>query len=105
MVISKRNWPTRPESSSWGEFGADENRGRLNLLTPEKVRRGPAFALSLPLDLGGNRLKANRLRPAIRPNLPQGHVNFNGSVGALNDTPAVLKLQYSTPRHSLAHAC
>jgi len=59
--ISKRNWPTRPESSNWGDFGADENRGRLNLLTPETVRRAPAFALSLPLDLGGNGLKTNRM--------------------------------------------
>ena len=89
-----------------GAISADENRGRLNLLAPEKVRRGPALALSPPLDLGGNRLKANRLPPAIRPNLPQGHVHFNRSVGALNDTtPAVLDLQYSTPRDSLAHAC
>ena len=61
-MASSPRWKRRPEGSTWGDFGADDQLGRLNLLTPEKVRQGVAevregrvFCLSLPLDLpGGN---------------------------------------------------
>ena len=53
-------WTRRPEGSTWGDFGEDDQLGRLNLLTPEKVRQGVAevqeglnFCLSLPLNLPG----------------------------------------------------
>ena len=32
-------WKHRPEGSTWGDFGADDQLGRLNLLTPERVKR------------------------------------------------------------------
>ncbi len=35
-------WRRRPEGSTWGDFGPDDELGRLNLLTPEKVRQGAA---------------------------------------------------------------
>ncbi len=35
-------WTRRPEGSTWGDFGPDDERGRLNLLTPEKVLQGVA---------------------------------------------------------------
>lgn len=35
-------WKKRPEGSTWGDFGDDDQLGRLNLLTPENVRRGVA---------------------------------------------------------------
>lgn len=31
-------WTHRPEGSNWGDFGPDDQIGRLNLLTPERVR-------------------------------------------------------------------
>ncbi len=31
-------WKNRPEGSNWGEFGPDDQLGRLNYLTPEKTR-------------------------------------------------------------------
>ena len=50
-------WKKRPPGSNWGDFGADDQAGRLNLITPEKVLQGIAevhvglsFNLSLPLD-------------------------------------------------------
>jgi hypothetical protein len=50
-------WTNRPPGSNWGEFGDHDQIGRLNLLTPEKVRlaaaevrEGRVFCLSLPLD-------------------------------------------------------
>ena len=55
-------WKQRPPGSNWGDFGPDDQYGRMNLLTPEKVKQGVAevkegltFNLSLPLDFpGGN---------------------------------------------------
>ena len=66
-------WQRRPEGSNWGEFGPDDQRGRLNLLTPEKVRQGLAearegiaFCLSLPLDIpGSNKLNPRRYPPQL----------------------------------------
>ena len=65
--------------------GADDQLGRLNLITPEKVRQGAAevregrtFCLSLPLDLpGGNVLNPRRYPPAVRPTLRNGKPNLN----------------------------
>ena len=53
-------WKNRPEGSNWGDFGPDDQRGRMNLLTPahrlagvREVTEGIAFTLSLPLDYPG----------------------------------------------------
>ena len=49
-------WLKRPEGSNWGEFGVDDQIGRMNLVTPEirrsalaEAREGLAFLLGLPL--------------------------------------------------------
>ena len=113
-------WVSKPEGSTWGDFGSDDVLGRLNLLTPDKVREGFAevrdyrtFSLSLPLTLpGGTVLNPNRLPPVHRPNLRNGLVNANcqvsqvheGATDVLNDDLVVLHNQYSTQWDSLAHA-
>lgn len=50
-------WSRKPEGSNRGDFGPDDQLGRLNLITPvrrraaaQEVREGIAFCLSLPLD-------------------------------------------------------
>ena len=43
-AVTKR-WRRRPDGSNWGDFGDDDQRGRLNPLTPEKVREGLLGAL------------------------------------------------------------
>jgi hypothetical protein len=55
-----RRWVNRPPGSNWGDFGENDQIGRLNLLTPHKVRQaiaevqvGRVFCLSLPLDYPG----------------------------------------------------
>ena len=60
-------WTNRPAGSTWGDYGADDERGRLNLLTPEKVLQGIAevkvgktFCLSLPLDYPGGAILSRR---------------------------------------------
>ncbi|HEX9419045.1 MAG TPA: cyclase family protein, partial [Methylomirabilota bacterium] len=32
-------WTRRPDGSTWGDFGPDDQIGRLNLITPEKVKQ------------------------------------------------------------------
>ena len=83
MTASPR-WKRRPEGSTWGDWGPDDQLGRLNLLTPERVKRavaevqaGLAFCLSLPLDYpGGNVLNPRRFPPVLRPTVRGGRPNF-----------------------------
>jgi kynurenine formamidase len=112
-------WKRRPPGSTWGDWGPDDQLGRLNLLTPEKVRQGVAevteglsFCLSLPLDYpGGSKLNPRRKPPELRPTVRGGLPNFNYPVGRedpkftdiISDDVVLLTLQYSTQWDSLAH--
>ena len=100
-------WKHRPPGSNWGDFGADDQLGRLNLITREKLREGLAeaiegiaFCLSLPLDYpGGNALNPRRSPPLLRPTVREGRPNFivpleeNGSTDVINDDRAIIYLQ------------
>lgn len=112
-------WKQRPPGANWGDFGPDDQCGRLNLLTPQKVREGIAevhqgltFCLSLPLDYpGGNLLNPRRHPPVLRPTVRNGRPNMNYRLftdnllqtDVLSDDLAVLHLQYSTQWDSFAH--
>ena len=37
-----QRWKNKPPGSNWGEFGPDDQRGRMNLVTREKVLQGIA---------------------------------------------------------------
>ena len=112
-------WVNRPEGSNWGEFGPDDQRGRLNLLTSERVvqavsevRSGQRFCLSLPLDLpGGRDLNPRRFPPRLFSTERGGLSNYNFPLA--NDDPsltdvvcddaALICLQYSSQWDSLTH--
>lgn len=116
---TSRRWKQRPEGSTWGDFGPNDQLGRVNLLTTEKVRQGVAevsegrtFCLSLPLDLpGGNLLNPRRHPPVLRPTLRNKKPNMNYRLitdnplhnDVLSDDLAILHMQYSTQWDSLAH--
>lgn len=117
--MTNPRWKHRPAGSTWGDFGPDDQRGRLNLLTPEKVlqgiaevRTGKTFCLSLPLDYpGGNILNPRRHPPKLKPTMRNGMPNMAYPL-ALDDpslTDVVcddvveLTLQYSTQWDTLAH--
>lgn len=113
-------WRTRPEGSTWGDFGQNDTLGRLNLVGPEQVRKGLAevhdgvvYCLSLPLDLPGRTLlSATRFPPIVRPTLRAGAVNFNcgmavahpGATDVMSDDLVVLHTQYSTQWDAFGHA-
>ena len=42
MSQDNPRWKHRPPGSTWGDFGPDDQNGRLNLITPEKVRQAVA---------------------------------------------------------------
>jgi len=118
MAENKR-WKTRPENSTWGDYGPDDQLGRMNELTPEKVKQGIAevkegktFCLSMPLDYpGGAILNPRRHPPQIRPSLRNDRPNFMyraewdspGMTDVINDDMVLLHLQYSTQWDTLAH--
>jgi hypothetical protein len=116
--MSMRRWSVRPEGSNWGEFGADDQLGRLNLITPEfrrkaaaEVREGIAFCLSLPWDGPNIVLNPRRFPPALQfsmrgedpvMNYPMQKVN-PGQTDVVCDDRVMLSLQYSTQWDSLCH--
>ncbi len=72
-----KRWKNRPEGSNWGDFGPDDEIGRLNLITPERrlaaiaeVKEGIAFCLSLPLDLPGGTVLTPLRKPPVRGVVP-----------------------------------
>ena len=78
-------WKRRPHGSTWGDWGPDDQLGRLNLIGPDQVRKGIAevregksFCLSLPLDYpGGQVLNAVRHPPVLRPVIRNGAPYYN----------------------------
>lgn len=112
-------WTQRPEGSNWGDFGPDDEMGRLNLLTPERVARaareivtGERFCLSLPLEYpGGNLLNPHRFPPQVRATKRRGRFAYNmpqccafpGVTDVISDDYVVLYTQYSTQWDSFAH--
>ena len=112
-------WKRRPPGSTWGDWGADDQLGRLNLLTPEKVLRGVAevregrtFCLSLPLDYPGQTVvNPRRHPPRLMPTQRNGMPNMTYPLGrddprlldVICDDQVVMTLQYSTQWDSLAH--
>ncbi len=114
MNVLKR----RPEGSNWGDFGPDDQLGRLNLLTSGKVlegvaevREGLVFSLSLPLDLpGGNVLNPARFPPRLRPSERDGKQVFlhpfshdHNTTDVACDDQVTIFLQYSTQWDGLSH--
>lgn len=114
-----KRWVNRPEGSNWGDFGDDDQLGRLNLITPEVRRKaaaevieGRAFCLSLPLNLpGGNLLNPRRHPPVLQPSEENGNavINFpyarreETATDVVCDDAVLLWTQYSTQWDALAH--
>ncbi len=119
-MSSSPRWKQRPAGSTWGDWGADDEIGRLNLLTPAKVlqgiaevREGRNFCLSLPLDFpGGAIISPTRSPPELMPTMRLSNrpnmayplrCDDPTSTDVMSDDRVLLTLQYSTQWDSLAH--
>lgn len=114
-----RRWKIRPEGSTWGDWGEDDQLGRINLINEKKVLQGIAevktgktFCLSLPLDYPGGQVinkvrKPPILQPVIRNNEPYFNYHWNKlnphHTDVASDDMVTLYNQYSTQWDSLAH--
>jgi kynurenine formamidase len=118
-----QRWKNAPPGAHWGEFGPDDQHGRMNLVTPAKVmqgiaevREGRTFCLSLPLDVpGGQVMNPRRIAPrryaVLRDGKSSGQQGFCWSydgedaelTDVVNDDVVLMSLQYSTQWDSLAH--
>lgn len=114
-----KRWILRPERSNWGDFGPDDQIGKMNLLTPavrlaasREIEVGQSFCLSLPLDMpGGNALFAHRRPPRLHAGHRDSSVNYNYSLEQLSpeftdivcDDAVTLYTQYSTQWDALGH--
>jgi len=112
-------WSKRPKGSTWGDWGVDDQLGRLNLLTAQKVlegvqevKVGERFCLSLPLDYpGGAVLNKRRHPPVLSPTSRDGKPTLNFALARENpdftdvvcDDRVELYLQYSTQWDAFAH--
>ncbi len=117
--MTNPRWTRRPSGSNWGDFGVDDELGRLNLLTAAKVKQaiaevleGKTFCLSLPLDCPSGALSPRRKPPRLVPTLRDGGVqNMNyparldtpNATDIISDDEVTLSLQYSSHWDSLAH--
>ena len=114
-----QRWTQRPAGSNWGDFGPDDQRGRMNLLTParrkqamKEVITGEIFCLSLPLDRpGGQVLNDHRCAPVFKPVMRGGNHVFNFPhdqvdprfTDVSSDEAVLLYSQYSTQWDAFAH--
>jgi len=114
-----KRWKERPKGSTWGNWGEDDQLGRLNLIDKTKVLKGVAevkagktFCLSLPLEYpGGQVINKVRKPPLLRPVIRNNESYFNYHWNKLNpnhldigsDDMVTLFNQYSTQWDSLAH--
>jgi kynurenine formamidase len=113
-AAGQRRWTQRPAGSNWGDFGPDDQRGRMNLITPEKrlaalreVQDGEVFVLSLPLDYpGGEDEHSPRKAPRLIPNKLGGNSLCNMALTETDltcDDTVLMSLQYSTQWDALVH--
>lgn len=114
-----KRWTIKPENATWGDWGEDDQLGRLNLIDSTKVLQGVAevkvgktFCLSLPLDYpGGQVINKVRFPPVLKPVIRNGEAYYNydwrkvhpehTDIGS--DDLVIMYTQYSTQWDSLAH--
>ena len=111
-----KRWLRRPDGANWGDFGEDDQVGRMNLVTPARRRtaiaeakEGIAFGLGLPLDYPKGGMFPGRNPPVLEATTASdGRLMYDwlmpgGSSDVVNDDRVLLTLQYSTQWDGLSH--
>ncbi|MBI3785817.1 MAG: cyclase family protein [Deltaproteobacteria bacterium] len=97
--------------SNWGRWGADDERGTTNFITPDVVRRGAAcvrrgkvFSLGLSFGSDGPQIgQGGRVNPQHFMSALHGSYGPNPEGFHYNDDVVVMPLQCATQWDSLAH--
>ena len=100
---------------NWGKWGADDELGTLNYITPAivqraagLVKRGVTFSLSIPFDSSGPQInQPRRFNPIHRmiltgPDFTSGAFTRPGGVGFADDM-VIMALQCATQWDALSH--
>ena len=100
--------------SNWGRWGPDDQRGTLNLITPEVTRRGvsavqsgEAFSLAIPFDQTGPQWDGSGMPDRVNPKLRTHTVNvaFTGDTADFTTTDDSFRMgsQAATHLDALSH--
>jgi kynurenine formamidase len=97
--------------SNWGRWGADDERGTINFITPEVVKRGAAcvrrgqvFSLGLRFGADGPQIgQGGRVNPLHYMSALHGGYGPDPEGFRFNDDVVVMPLQCATQWDSLAH--
>jgi kynurenine formamidase len=97
--------------SNWGRWGAEDERGTVNLITPEKlrqaaacIRRGAIFSLALPLGVDGPQFgQAGRVNPLHLMTATNSPMSADPDGVRYADDFIMMPLQCATQWDSLAH--
>lgn len=114
-------WKQRPDGSNWGDFGAEDQLGRLNWIdarvraeAAREIVTGQSFSLSLPLDVPRQPvLNPRRAGPVIQASRKNGVPIFNfplggdtpGATDVVSDDVVTMSPQYSTQWDAFGHVC
>ncbi|GIW42503.1 MAG: cyclase [Candidatus Binatia bacterium] len=98
--------------SNWGRWGEDDERGTLNLVTPDVLRRaaaavrdGKVFSLGLPLGAQGPQIgQGGRINPLHLMTVIDGRVGDDPEGFRFADDLVVMPLQCATQWDALSHA-
>jgi len=97
--------------SNWGRWGADDERGTINFITPEVVRRaatcvrrGTVFSLGLPFGAAGPQIgQGGRVNPIHLMSAIDGRLGAAPDGPRYSDDFVTMPLQCATQWDSLAH--
>jgi kynurenine formamidase len=97
--------------SNWGRWGADDERGTFNFITPDVVRRaaacvqrGQVFSLGLPFGADGPQIgQGGRVNPLHLMSAVGGGYGTDPEGFRYNDDVIIMPLQCATQWDSLAH--
>lgn len=112
MTVLDRVRELATEVSNWGRWGDDDERGTVNLIDAEAVRRGSAavvdgvaIPLWIAMDLDGPRLLGQPSRLSPLRTLTQHNFAWTGdpATGELNDDTVTMGLQSCTHWDALSH--
>jgi kynurenine formamidase len=95
--------------SNWGRWGKDDQKGTLNLITPDvarhaadSIRSGRTFELSIPLGPDGPQQGSGRFNPIHTMTFMPGEFTTADGI-VITDDMLTLPLQCATQWDSLAH--